>query len=146
MVNNNFHIRTERGCLMQNWSDTDTLGKRLFSLRKSSGLNQQKLADVTGISRSNLSKYERDEIQPTSGAIITICNFYNVSSDWLLRGIGQEVQKAEAVFDPDLKDMIDILTELMTSGDPDLRGWTKIQFQNAFKNYCQDHAEKKLNA
>ena len=131
---------------MQNQENLNTLGKRLAYLRELSGLNQQKLSDATGVSRSNLSKYEQDKVKPTSDAIVSLCNFYDVSADWLLRGIESQTQKVEAVFDPDLKDMIDVLKELMESGDADLRGWTKIQFKNAFKEQCATHDEKKLHA
>ncbi|EJP30162.1 hypothetical protein HMPREF1147_2091 [Selenomonas sp. FOBRC9] len=42
--------------------------------------------------------------------------------------------------------MIEILTALMESTNTDLRGWTKIQFQNAFREYCEIHDEKKMQA
>jgi len=131
---------------MQNQDDLNTLGKRLACLRERSGINQQKLSDATGISRSNLSKYEQDKVKPTSDAIVSLCEFYDVSADWLLRGIEPQTQKVEAIFDPDLKDMIDVLKTLMESGDADLRGWAKIQFKNAFKEQCATHDEKKLHA
>lgn len=131
---------------MQNQENLNTLGKRLTYLRERSGLNQQKLSDATGISRSNLSKYEQDKVKPTSDAIVSLCDFYDISADWLLRGIEAQTQKVEAVFDPDLKMMIDVLKELLESGDPDLRGWAKIQFKEAFKQHCATYNEKKIHA
>lgn len=133
---------------MQEQEELDTLGKRLAFLRERSGLNQQKIADATGVSRSNLSKYEQDKVKPTSDAIVSLCDFYDVSADWLLRGKDQITQKVEAIFDPDLKMMIDVLKGMMESGDPDLRGWAKIQFKTAFKEQCAAAVveEKKLHA
>ena len=56
-------------------------------------------------------------------------------------------QKIEADFDPDLKDMMALLKRLMHDDDADLRGWTKIQFKNAFKDYlAMLEEEKKLHA
>ena len=124
----------------------DTLGKRLAFLRDRSGLNQQKLSDATGVSRSNLSKYEQDKVKPTSDAIVSLCDFHNVSADWLLRGIEPQPQKVEALFDPDLKKMIDVLQSLMLSGDTDLRGWAKIQFKRAFGEHSATAEEKKHHA
>ena len=128
-------------------SENNTLGKRLASLRESAKVNQQKLSDATGLSRSNLSKYEQDKVKPTSDAIVSLCRFFNVSADWLLMGIESPQQKVEAVIDPDLKEMMDMLQEMMQSGDADLRGWAKIQFKNAFKDFSNmEDAQKKLHA
>jgi len=52
-------------------------------------------------------------------------------------------QKIEAISDPDLRDMIDILKTLMESNDSDLRGWTKVQFKTSFKEYYHNQDEKK---
>lgn len=128
-------------------NDIDTLGKRLAVLRERTKINQQKLSNATGLSRSNLSKYEQDKVKPTSDAIVALCRFFNVSADWLLMGIESPQQKIEAITDPDFKEMCDILQMLMLAGDADLRGWTKIQFKNAFKDYlAMLEEEKKLHA
>ncbi|MBU2699709.1 transcriptional regulator with XRE-family HTH domain [Sporomusaceae bacterium BoRhaA] len=103
----------------------------------------QLLAEKTGISRSNLNRYEKDEVKPSADSIVILCDLYNVSTDWLLRGIEPQAQKVEAISDPDLKDMTDILKNLMESDDSDLRGWTKIQFKTTFKEYYATHKEKK---
>lgn len=111
-------------------------------MRQSSNITLQEVSDKTGISRSNLGKYEKDEVNPSADAIIGLCNFYNVSSDWLLRGIEPQMQQDETISDPDLKRMIDILKELMESSDQNLRGWTIIQFENTFKQYCTAYDKK----
>lgn len=131
---------------MQTLDNFGTLGKRLSYLRERSGLNQQKLSDAIGVSRSNLSKYEQDKVKPTSDVIVKLCDFHGVSADWLLRGTEPQIQKAEAIFDPDLKRMMDILKELLESDNPNLRGWAIIQFENAFKEHCCSLDEKKLQA
>ena len=131
---------------MQSIPVLTTLGERLLALRQSSKFTLQAVSEHTGISRSNLSKYEKDDVKPSADAIVSLCEFYDVSADWLLRGIDVQTQKVEAIFDPDLKDMMDVLKALMESGDADLRGWAKIQFKNAFKEQCATHDEKKLHA
>ncbi|MBU2701310.1 transcriptional regulator with XRE-family HTH domain [Sporomusaceae bacterium BoRhaA] len=85
--------------------------------------------------------------KPSLEYLFKVSNFYNVSLEWLLKGIvliDDKAQKVEAISDPDLKNMIAILRDLMESDDPDLRGWTKVQFKTAFKEYYAAHDEKKL--
>ena len=86
---------------------------------------------------------------PGALALRNITKKIGCSVDWILTGVEPEpqTQKVEAIFDPDLKDMIDVLKTLMESGDADLRGWAKIQFKNAFKDYlAMLEEEKKLHA
>lgn len=65
----------------------NTIGERIKFLRQTTNnLTQQKLADATGISRGNLSNYEKDRFKPASDAIIAISNYFNVTTDWLLTG------------------------------------------------------------
>lgn len=105
------------------------------------------------MSKGNISSWENAKFFPGSWALVQLSELYGVSIDWILKGEAAnekehpETQKVEAVFDPDLKMMIDVLKELMESGDPDLRGWAKVQFKNAFKEHCAaQEEEKKLHA
>ena len=50
------------------------------------GLSLQELSEQTGISRASLGNYETDDYKETSHkAIITLADFYGVTSDYLLR-------------------------------------------------------------
>lgn len=62
-----------------------TLSEKLKDLRTQKGLNLEQLAEETGISRSALGKYEL-ESEPDIGAfnLKILCNYYGVSSDYLL--------------------------------------------------------------
>lgn len=139
----------------------DTLGKRLNYLRGDD--SQEEIAMKTGVSQSNLSKLELDKTLPRAEALIALSDYFKVTTDWLLLGRGPgpgeqsspagsadqqdngNNKKIEAVFDPDLKLMIDTLKLLMESGDPDLRGWAKIQFKKAFGEQTAT-VEKKQHA
>lgn len=115
---------------------TDSLGQRLYSLRKHRNLSLQELSEITSISRSNLNRYERDESRPTSEFLKVLCRYYEVSADWLLFGVRKEELQKEASwssFDPELKAMVNRLATLMTSESPHLRSWTIVQFTNAFQ-------------
>lgn len=111
-----------------------TLGQRLYALRKYKALSLQELADETGISRSNLNRYERDTSKPTAEYLKMLCRFYRVSADWLLFGFDSKSLQKEgwAEFDPELKEMLRRLVEVMTSGKPHLRSWAIVQFGQAF--------------
>lgn len=112
-----------------------SLGQRLHDLRKYKCLSLQELSDLTGISRSNLNRYEHDASKPTTEYLKTLCRFYQVSSDYLIFGIQTEELKKEgwANFDPELKAMVDCLVSIMTSKDPHIRSWAIIQFKQAFQ-------------
>lgn len=121
--------------MQKNTTEAPSLGQRLHSLRKYRNLSLQELSETTGISRSNLNRYERDESRPTSDFLKVLCEFYRVSSDWLLFGRQTEELKEAGWtgFDPEFKDMVNRLAVLMTSGNPHMRSWAIVQFGNAFE-------------
>ncbi|MEN6412828.1 MAG: helix-turn-helix transcriptional regulator [Veillonellales bacterium] len=127
--------------------ETQEIVNRLKELRARTGLSQAKFAQLIGVSSGNVSNWENGSL-PGALALKNIAQKLMCSVDWILTGVesSQQIQKVEAIFDPDLKEMFDVLTELMQSGDADLRGWAKIQFQNAFKEHCATLTEKKLHA
>ena len=63
-----------------------TIPERLKDLRVSEKrMSLQELSDATGIPSSTLGNYEKDEnIDMSLGNLITLANFYNVSTDYLL--------------------------------------------------------------
>lgn len=73
----------------------DTIGERLRYLREQLGVSQQKVSENTGISRGNLSNYEKNRVKPGSNTLAELAKFYNVSSDWILTGkTSTELNKA----------------------------------------------------
>ena len=63
-----------------------TIPERLKDLRVSEKrMSLQELSDATDIPSSTLGNYEKDEnIDMSLGNLITLANFYNVSTDYLL--------------------------------------------------------------
>ena len=121
--------------------DYSSIGLRLKEIRQQQGITQKEVAEIIGVSVSYVKNTERGS-KPSIEYLFSFSDEYSVSIDWLLKGV-QVAQKIEVIPDPELKDMIEILTALMESTNTDLRGWTKIQFQNAFREYCEIHDEKK---
>lgn len=65
------------------------LGERIKFIRIQEKLTQDELSVKTGISRSNVSRIEKDEINPSAAAIAQICNVLSISAEWLLTGTGE---------------------------------------------------------
>mgnify|MGYP002620561049 CR=1 FL=1 len=62
-----------------------TIQERLWELRKDKGLNLEELSELTGISKSALGSYEKEDYKEINhGNLITLADFYGVSVDYLL--------------------------------------------------------------
>jgi transcriptional regulator with XRE-family HTH domain len=62
------------------------LGKRLKHLREVKGLSQTATAAKLGINRGTYAHYEIDKRRPDYETLIRIADFYEVTTDYLLRG------------------------------------------------------------
>lgn len=60
------------------------IGDRLSELRKDAGLTQSELAEILQINKHSVSSYERDKSEPPDIIKTAICDYFNVSSDYLL--------------------------------------------------------------
>lgn len=61
-----------------------SFGNILKQLRSEFGINQNELANRIGISRSSIAMYETNQRLPDYETIVSLSNFFNVSSDFLL--------------------------------------------------------------
>ncbi|HWR43388.1 LexA family transcriptional regulator [Sporomusa sp.] len=62
--------------------------ERLIYLIKESGASHTTIFEKTGISTGNLSSYRSGRVKPSFDAIVALSDFFNVSTDWLLKGTG----------------------------------------------------------
>ncbi|MBP1308929.1 transcriptional regulator with XRE-family HTH domain [Paenibacillus sp. 1182] len=83
-------------------SDLNTIGERLYFLRRNARLSMQELASklriplydeenkeiiaYKAVAQSTINNIEKDINRPSSDIIIAICKYFGVSSDWLLTG------------------------------------------------------------
>ena len=74
-----------------------TLGEKIISLRKQRGLSQEELAITLGISRQAVSKWETEDATPDTDKVIALADYFNVTTDWLLRDV--EPPETHAVTD-----------------------------------------------
>lgn len=61
-----------------------TFGDRLAKLRREQNYTQEQLADVLGVSRQSVSKWESDLAYPETDKLIKLCELFRCSSDELL--------------------------------------------------------------
>ena len=65
--------------------EATSIQERLWELRKDKGLNLEELSKLTGISKSALGSYEKEDFKEINhGNLITLADFYGVSVDYLL--------------------------------------------------------------
>lgn len=57
---------------------------RIRELRSAKSLNQEQLADKLGLTKQAISQYERGVRKPSVPVLEALCDFFNVSSDYLL--------------------------------------------------------------
>ena len=60
------------------------LGEKILAARKKAGLSQTDLADLVGVSRQSVSKWETGESSPEAGNLLPVARALNVTTDWLL--------------------------------------------------------------
>lgn len=76
-------------------------GERLKALRKEFGLTQAELADIIGVERSSIGKYEgNNKIIPSDSVKQRIAEYFHVSVDYLL---GLSDSRSASSSDSDLK-------------------------------------------
>lgn len=63
------------------------ISDRIQNLRKAKGISQEQLADALGVSRQAVSKWESEQATPDIDKIILMSEYFEVTTDYLLRGI-----------------------------------------------------------
>ena len=74
----------------------NTLGERLYYIRKSKGYTQDSLAESIGVSRGVIFNLEKNKTQPQLIVINAICQTLNINKEWLVNGIGEMEDTHEA--------------------------------------------------
>lgn len=68
----------------------DSIGERIYELRKKNNMSQGDLANELDTSRQTISKWENNISAPELDKIVRICEVFSVSSDYILRGIVED--------------------------------------------------------
>ena len=70
---------------------------RIQHLRKVKGISQEELADKIGVSRQAVSKWESEQSLPDIDKVIIMSDFFEVTTDYILKGIESEKQAADKI-------------------------------------------------
>jgi transcriptional regulator with XRE-family HTH domain len=65
-------------------------GSRIKNLRKNKNLSQTELAQLMGLTSGAMSAIEVGKNNPTAELLIKLSDFFNVSTDYLLKGVESE--------------------------------------------------------
>lgn len=68
---------------------------RIQHLRKAKGISQEELADRLGVSRQAVSKWESEQSMPDIERIILMSDYFEVTTDYLLKGIEENARQKE---------------------------------------------------
>lgn len=71
------------------------MADRIQYLRKTNGISQEELADKVGVSRQAVSKWESEQSLPDLEKIITMSDYFGVTTDYILKGIEPVTDKEQ---------------------------------------------------
>lgn len=71
------------------------MADRIQGLRKAKGFSQEELADKVGVSRQAVSKWESGQSVPEVDKIILLSQYFNVTTDYILKGVEENKNSAE---------------------------------------------------
>lgn len=114
-----------------------TIPERLKDLRiVDRNLSLKELSDATGIPSSTLGNYEKDEnVDISLGNLLTLADFYNVSTDYLLCRTELRQHKNKSVSDLHLNDDA---VQILTNEKYNPRLLSELLTHKSFKNFMTD--------
>ena len=76
-----------------------SLGERIKEQRKSCGMSQEKLAELVGVSRQAVTKWETDQSAPSTEKLFKLAEIFGTSVDLLIKNDEQNTQTpAEQIY------------------------------------------------
>ncbi len=73
-----------------------TIGEKISTLRKEKGLSQESFAEMLGVSRQSVSKWESGTSIPDIDKVVSMSNLFNVSTDYILKSDDSPVTNFES--------------------------------------------------
>lgn len=86
-----------------------TIGNRIRELRISKNMSQKELSELIDVSKSAISKYESESLEPNIRVQIALAEAFNVTIDYL---IGYSDENTLAKSDDNITKMIELYKEL----------------------------------
>nr|WP_308741977.1 helix-turn-helix transcriptional regulator [uncultured Anaerocolumna sp.] len=75
------------------------IAERIQNLRKTKGISQEELANEVGVSRQAVSKWESGQSTPDIEKIIIMSDYFEVTTDYLIKGIVSKKEELEKKLD-----------------------------------------------
>lgn len=88
--------------------NTDEVAKRVKKLRKKTGMSQEKFAEVIGVSRESVARYETGKRSMTIDVIDLYVSYCKVSADYILYG----TRKCESVCNQECGETLEMLNNV----------------------------------
>lgn len=118
--------------------------ERLKKVLREKNLTRTEAAGQIGISNDAFTNYRKGRL-PKTGFLYAIAQFFDKPMEWFLTEEGEPEDMLAAYEEPSdedlddltLEEMCEILTKLMSSSNSNIRGWTVMQFRDAFNKYCR---------
>lgn len=92
-----------------------TFGENLKALRVARGLTQKELGDRVGLSKAVVSKYENALGYPTLDMVVTLADFFGVTTDYLLGVKGQKTADVSGLNERQLKTVLMLIDTFRSS-------------------------------
>jgi len=73
--------------------NTETIGQRIRTLRRSKKLTQAQLAKVAGVSSPAVTEWEKDSYQPKAASLEAMANLFGVTTEYIMTGNGSSTPK-----------------------------------------------------
>ena len=78
------------------------IGQTIRDLRKLKKMSQSELAKVVGVSQTTVTAWETGKAEPSSSAISSLADYFNVTTDYLL---GRPEKKDDNAHTADIEDL-----------------------------------------
>ncbi|MBQ2698877.1 MAG: helix-turn-helix transcriptional regulator [Firmicutes bacterium] len=75
-----------------------TLGERIKECRQHAGMSQEKLAELVGVSRQAVTKWEADQSAPHTEKLFRLAEIFGTTVDMLLNNDSAQPSAAEQIY------------------------------------------------
>lgn len=90
-------------------------GERLYKLRSEKNISQEELAELLDVSRQSISKWENDKAYPEMTRLLFMSDYFDVSLDYLMRGVENKESEKEATLTYKSKNLLAVWNNFISN-------------------------------